>query len=297
MTTYRGRQLARCWSQCDWHGDALDLVKWLEGLDTVAAADYLRALLGESPPRTTGKAYPPRKAYPEAVTEARRPSPSVATRYLEKYLRSRGWPSEVVARHGLEVVIDSGGSLRVRHPYRVPNRGGGWRVTYYQDRDLGESRVKWLSPRGASPVPYNLESLEREVVGVIVCEGPADTITAELALAGLDDVAVIGVPGSGAWRPEWGRLLDGLRVVIAADNDPAGEKLAASVRGSVRTKCAEVRCSRKDLTDTALEQGLATVRELLLDGLHLHATDTERTEYESVKLLLEVFPDAREVKP
>ena len=306
VTTRGGKQLARCWSQCDWSGDALDLVKWLEGLDTTGAADYLRARLGEAPriqnrnragdsPRVTPKTSAP-VAYPATVTEAVRPSQSVAEKYLEKYLRSRGWPCSVVERHGLEVVVDTAGSLRVRHPYRVPNSGGGWRVAYYQDRDLGASRVKWLSPRGASPVPYNLESLECEdLAGVVVCEGPADTITAALSLDDLENVAVIGIPGSGAWRAEWGRLLDGLRVVIAADNDPAGEKLAAAVRASVRTPVALVRWSRGDLTETALEQGLSAVREVLLAGLHQHSTAEERTLEESVRLLLEAFPEAREV--
>ena len=306
VTTRGGRQLARCWSQCDWSGDALDLVKWLEGIDTTAAADYLRALLGESPRiqnrnrAGASRVVTPKRtapvSYPATTTDTRRPSQPVAARYLEKYLRSRGWPSEVAERHGLEVIVDTAGSLRVRHPYRVPNRGGGWRVSYYQDRDLGESRVKWLSPRGASPVPYNLESLEREsLVGVVVCEGPADTITAEVALADLDDVAVIGVPGSGAWRAEWGTLLDGLRVVVAADNDPAGEKLTAAVCSSVRTPVAVVRWTRKDLTETALEEGLSAVREVLLAGLHQHSTKEERTLDESVRLLLEAFPEAREV--
>lgn len=306
VTTRGGKQLARCWSQCDWSGDALDLVKWLEGLDTTGAADYLRARLGEAPRIQRGeragvsRAVAPKTSapvvYPATITEARRPSQSVAEKYLEKYLRSRGWPLSVVERHGLEVVVDTTGSLRVRHPYRVPNSGGGWRVAYYQDRDLGVSRVKWLSPRGASPVPYNLESLEREdLAGVVVCEGPADTITAELALEGLERVAVVGVPGSGAWRAEWGRLLDGLRVVIAADNDPAGEKLAATVRASVRTPVALVRWSRGDLTETALEEGLAVVREVLLAGLSEQVTEEQRTLEESVRLLLEVFPEAREV--
>jgi DNA primase len=47
-----GKEWARCQSACAWHGDALDLVKWLRGLDTKEAAQELRDFLGEYVPAT-----------------------------------------------------------------------------------------------------------------------------------------------------------------------------------------------------------------------------------------------------
>lgn len=293
VTTRSGKQYGRCWSQCDWRGDALDLVSWLEGVDTAAAADHLRGLLGESA-RKVAKRNP--VPVPVVLQEdAPRPPSDAAETFLEKYLRSRDWPREVAEAHGLEVVLDQTGTLRVRHKYLAPV-GGEWCVTYWQDRGPKSSRVKWLSPKGAKPVPYNLRSLERDdLSAVVVCEGPADAITAELALDGVPGVAVIGIPGVSAWRPEWGTLLDGLRVVIAADHDAAGERLESAVKASTRGAVAVVRFSHGDLTETALEKGREAVREVLLAGLRKQPTAEERSLEESVRLLLEAFPEAREV--
>lgn len=304
VTTRHGKQSARCWSQCAWSGDALDLVRWLENLDTAAALDYLRARLGETATRQAPEKLhrlreaPPRRA-PLVLLEEEpvRPPAEASARFMSKYLEARGWPESVVTTHGLEVVLDHSRTMRVRHKYLCPV-GGEWRVTYWQDRGPNSSRVKWLSPKGARPIPYNLRSLEQEQLSaVVVCEGPADTITAELALDSVPGVAVIGVPGANAWQADWGRLLDGCRVVIAADPDTAGERLEAAVRASTRGPVAVVRLAHGDLTETARTMGGDAVREILLAGIGQHTAPLDRTLEESVRLLLEAFPGAVEVKP
>lgn len=43
--------------------------------------------------------------------------------------------------------------------------------------------------------------------------------------------AVVGIPGSGNFRPEWVKAFAGLRqVLVIGDNDPAGEKFRARCR-------------------------------------------------------------------
>jgi hypothetical protein len=128
----------------------------------------------------------------------------------------------------------------------------------------------------------------------VICEGPADTITATVALEGHEEIAVIGVPGVSAWRKEWSDLLEGLRIVVAADNDEAGRKLEEAVATSVGKKVRAVRTplEHNDLTDTAKILGLDNVRRLLLSALQKEPEFIERSLDDSVRLLLSVFPEA-----
>lgn len=296
-TDSNGRQSARCWSLCAWSGDALELVKWLEGVSTAEAARKLRAILGEPEPV---RAAPRNRApgRPRALTAPRdtapRPTAERAQRFLERYLTARGWPASVVERHGLEVVIDSRGALRVRHPFTVPDGAGAWRALYWQDRGNRASVPRWLSPSGAQPILYNLRALSQEPLeAVVICEGPADTITAELALEGCPLVACVGVPGVGAWRSEWAELFTGLRVAVAADNDAAGQRLEEAVRADLG-RVALVRPKAGDLTETALEHGLEAVRDLLLAALSTEPEATPQEERDPFEAqLLRLFPNAR----
>lgn len=303
-TTSTGRQQARCWSQCGWQGDALELVKWLEGLSTGEAANWLRGYLGKPQQHRAATPTPhkPKRSPAQQLKDtATAPTDSeAAARFMERYLTARGWPSSVVETFGLSVVIDSSGAARVRHPYFVPGVSGEWTAAYWQDRGSKASRTKWLSPKGGSPVLYNLPSLERDnLAGVVICEGPADTVTAALALEGSPSVAVIGCPGASAWRPEWAQLVTGLRVVVAADNDPAGQRLEEAVRLSVGQPVALCRFSAGDLTDTAREHGLDSVTELLLGALRTQPDNTPRTFEDTLTLLLRFFPEGQleEVAP
>jgi 5S rRNA maturation endonuclease (ribonuclease M5) len=215
---------------------------------------------------------------------------------MKKYLTSRGWPCEVVEKFALSVVLDASGKARIRHPYFTPTSSGEWVLSYYQDRGANSSPVKWLSPKGSTPQLFNLKSLEADSLeGVVICEGAADTITASLALEGCPFVAVIGVPGVGAWRDEWASFVNGLRIVVAADNDEAGRTLEQRIRNSVKSPVTYVRATHGDLTEIANEIGLESLRALLLTGLGELPEATPRTLDESTALLLAYFPEACEV--
>jgi hypothetical protein len=110
---------------------------------------------------------------------------------------------------------------------------------------------------------------------VVICEGPADTITAALALKDRPEVVAVGVPGVEAWKPEYAALFTGLEVVIAADNDKPGETLIEKLwagLGPVARRVLLVRLEgHKDLTDSAKALGLEALGELLTAGLTTQA--------------------------
>lgn len=306
VNTRTGR--ARCYSQCGFSGDALDLVRWLEGLDVAQGAARLRAHLGES----ESPAPITRKTPPAPVTRQRRAPlerpcgpevpEEVKASTLARYCEFRGWPLSVVETFGLDVVRDATGSLRVRHNYFAPTASGEWVSVWAQDRGPASSRHRWLSTKGAAALPYNLRALEADrVAAVVITEGPSDCITAHLALEGVEGVAVIGVPGANAWREEWAALVEGVSVVICRDNDTAGERFAANVLRTLSKPAAVVTPPAKDLCETLDTEGLDAVRRLLLAGLDalgtpIGAPREENATERALRLIFEAFPGSQLVE-
>jgi hypothetical protein len=108
------------------------------------------------------------------------------------------------------------------------------------------------------------------VTGLVICEGPADTVTAALALEGRPDVVAVGIPGSNGWRPGLSEMLAGVEaVVIAADPDEAGQRLVSAVLADLRRPAVVLDLSAGDLTETAKSSGLAAVGDLLAAAVAL----------------------------
>lgn len=269
-----GRQLAHCWSGCNWKGDALALVQWLDGCTVAEAATRLRAHLGESEPRTWDRAPGNRTAPKPApvhrptVTEpdnAHTPSESVAGRVMREHLAGRGWPDTVPELFGLTVVLDTWGKPRIRYPYHAWD-GTRWAVCSWQDRGhRNDQRPKYMTPKGAVLPPYNVRALDTltDLAAVVVCEGAPDTITATLALAGRTDIVAVGIAGVNAWRTEWAPMLAAPVVIVAADPDKAGETLTDAIMRDLGRPVIVLDLVGGDLTETAKAHGLAAVTALL----------------------------------
>jgi len=273
-----GRQRYKCYG-CDASGDALDYVQWMHGLDRAEAIKYLRGRAGsayvEAPRRATPaptKRTPPPPRTPPLPTGT--PSlDEMGRRLLADHAESRGWPIEVAEAHGLHAVT-VGTVAYIRYPFHIPTKSGpiwfGW-----QDRRIGKGEPRWLAPSGW-PLPLwgtcSLQGLE--VPAVVICEGPADGITATYALAEYAGVAVVAVPGVQTWRPEWSRLFKGLHVVTAADPDPSGDDLAKRIATDLEGIAASVTTASRDLltvdlTDALRHHGPHYVAAALLEPLHL----------------------------
>ena len=267
VTRKQGKWLAACWSACNWNGDALALVQWLEGCDVRTAADRLRAVNNEpaldtwtGPVRRTKPA--PAPQVPTSLpTDTRIPSPEVCADMMARYLELRGWPEWVVHEFGLSVVLDDRGRVRVRHTFYAPIEGEPHKVVAWQDRG---KEPKWIGAKGV-PLPlYNLPALARDLSAVVICEGPADTISAAVALRDYPALGAVGVAGVGGWRTEWVHLLEGLTVITVADNDDAAQKLRDNITKDLKhTPGRLVHVTPpdpvKDLTDWCTAVGFTTV--------------------------------------
>ena len=293
VTIHRSREFARCWSRCGWSGDALDLVEWMERLDTSDAIRWLRDYLGDCPrPVTPRIPERPRRDAPDLSTmETRTPPEHVASVSLDRYLDRRGVPESerpsIVQRFSLSTVLDSRGEIRIRHPYLVPDATGGARVGWWQDRALGASPIRWLSPPGTTSIPYNLPALESsEIRAVVVCEGPGDTITATRALGDDPEVVAIGLPGASSWKQIYEGLVRGLHVLIATDPDEAGERLAERITSTVPS-ARRVELETLDITDLALEEGIGAGRERIIGAIP--SNRVELSDRELIEHVLAMF--------
>ena len=103
---------------------------------------------------------------------------------------------------------------------------------------IGGQRVKTLQTRttpGSDDWPFGCQALE-SAAAIVVVEGEKDWIAFVGAAAACDftlqrpgGIRVVGLPGA-RWRPEWGRIFDGVsRVVVATHCDEAGDSVAPKV--------------------------------------------------------------------
>lgn len=222
----------KCWSVCATGGDAIDLLVWLNGQTKAEAIDELAAMVGLD-------RHEFRAAFGTQVLNGGSPATSKVptgtsdTHRLVQWCAGRGWGPHVVEALELSVVADDYGRPRTRFPFRLAGA-----VPYHQDRAMGDAvTLRWLSPKGARPIPYEADrmGLADDRGHVFIVEGVTD-------VAALVDVytapAVVGVPGVEAWRQTWAAAFRGLDVYVIADNDKAGgtfrSKLTADLSPVVR---------------------------------------------------------------
>lgn len=261
-----------CLSQCGHVGDALDFVQWVERCNRSEGVAMLRAFTGDTftPTPQPKKATKPA---PQAAPTAPEYEAISDTATLAAYLERRQWPSEVVEAFGLQVVRDDRNTVRVLHPF-FTFREGQWVPTAWQARRTDSNRfIPWRTQRGATMPLYNLRALDSpHLRAVVICEGPADTITAWLALRGLDFVGAVGVAGAQAWKHDFAAYFEGLAVVIAGDNDEAGEAFTYKVARDLQGVASQLIAACpphgvNDLGELHKAQGLEEVRRLLTCAL------------------------------
>lgn len=288
-----GKQRAACQSRGCFHGDALAFLKWMRpDLSTGEALRELQEFAG-----LPADARPIRASAPKprrALTRTTPPDTVEDARALSSYLAMRGWGSEVAEAFGLSVMKDRRGVLRVRHPFYAFDATGQKVEAGWQARRLDNStEVRWLGSVG-SPLPlYNLTALETDgLTHVVLCEGPADTITAHLSLPDGNTWAAVGIAGTQAWKPEDAELFEGLSVIIATDADEAGEKAAHNIAAHLVLVASSVMRFASPLGHDLTEFAKAFGRERLTELLASSIGSENSTSVETVAPL--EFPEVQE---
>lgn len=277
-----GKQRAACLSRGCFHGDALAFLKWMRpDLDTGEALRALEEFAGLPADTRLIRASAPKPR--RALIRTTPPHPVEDARALSSYLAMRGWGSEVAETFGLSIMRDSRGVLRARHPFYAFDTSGQKVEAGWQARRLDNSEeVRWLGEKGAGLPLYNLPALEAEgLTHVVLCEGPADTITAHLALPDGSTWAAVGIAGTQAWKAEDAELFEGLSVIIATDADEAGEKAARTIAATLEPIASSVMRFASplghDLTEFAKAFGLERLTELLSSSISNDMATTVET--------------------
>jgi hypothetical protein len=133
---------------------------------------------------------------------------------------------------------------------------------------------KWKGPKGVALPLYNVTALAGDVRAVVICEGPADTISATVAMQSASEprVVAVGVAGVKAWRSEWAHLFTGCMVLTAADNDEAGDGLRKKLEHDLLPVASSVQHlllppGINDFTDWCLQYGYARIGDEISAGL------------------------------
>ena len=216
---------------------------------------------------------PPPQRKPATVSVPKTADTSLITEYLE----SRNINPLLVEKYGL-----------VSAPKFFREYGEQDAIGFVYDRDTDERAVKWRSlktkawtQQGAARTFYGIEFIEDKPETLVICEGEMDVLA--LATAGITAVSCPnGAPSKVSNRkvhPEedkkftylWEErdLLEGLeRIVLATDDDPAGEALAEELARRIpdgRAKCWRVQYPRgcKDSNDVLTNHGPEKLKECI----------------------------------
>jgi DNA primase len=129
------------------------------------------------------------------------------------------------------------------YPLCIPWSDRFGRIQCVQRRRLDDGKPKYRSPRGRSPrAPFNIEFLSSalEHIGheapVVVTEGALDALARrKIARVEREQCAVVGIYSAstaGSGLPT--DLLRGRRIILALDNDKAGEDACKTVMAALR---------------------------------------------------------------
>lgn len=174
------------------------------------------------------------------------------------FYRLRGLTHSTVHRFGLGRVVRGRYAGRLAIPYQ----DGQYRVRAVRYRAIRpDATPKVLNEAGKGLHLFAIRATD-EAVGVI-CEGEIDAMTAWQC-----GVKAVGVPGANVWKAEWAYLFRNCdEVIIAFDNDEAGDKGAHTIWRSLNRIGVDVRKAllppMRDLNDVLVSEGAQAVREVL----------------------------------
>lgn len=121
---------------------------------------------------------------------------------------------------------------------------------------------KYLQLEGQEVGLFNVLSLDSDEEVAHLCEGELDAIT----LSQIVSDPVVAISGVAKWKPHFPYHFTGFdRVVVWADGDPAGEKMATMVRRSVGNADVVEMPSGEDLNSVFCWKGPDAIRAMYME--------------------------------
>ena len=160
---------------------------------------------------------------------------------------------ELVAKCGL---VDAGGELKwPDHALAIPWRTPAGKIQTIQRRHLGECDPKrrYVFPTGRGPAhPFGIEHLSgRGPVSLV--EGAVDVLAWRMAAGQARYETPLGVAGVSGWKSDWDVIASKRIVVIAYDDDDAGNREVSKLEARLYAAGAAVvrRATPKNTKDWA----------------------------------------------
>jgi len=148
---------------------------------------------------------------------------------------------------------------RLAIPYLTPAGPVDIRFRCIRCAGRCEGHPKYAGRAGVTPDLFNVAALHRESNVLAICEGEFDALTLDRL------VPTVGVPGAQLWQPFHARLMEDYdRVLILADPDEAGDKLADRIRGQVEQAEVIRLPDGDDVNSVWVREGLAGLQRLIL---------------------------------
>lgn len=151
---------------------------------------------------------------------------------LESILKRRGISLTVAQKYGV-TLVENNGELKVRVP--ITDTSGQEISAQYREVDTSSGKLTRnmsTAKGGKLKVPcFGVNTITKNTSVILVCEGWTDALIAATALEGRLDVSVLGLCGATfAKRAATfiSRYHDDKRIVLAFDNDDAGDKAKES---------------------------------------------------------------------
>lgn len=153
---------------------------------------------------------------------------------------------------------------RLAIPYIGP-KGNVYDIRFrcIQNHDCKEeSCPKYLGSDGVETRMFNTRALVAPTDYIFVTEGELDAAT--LVTCGWP---AVGIPGANGWKKHYPRMLGGFsQVVLVADGDDAGQKLASTFRKAMPTVGRVILCGQgQDVNSTYMTEGKEGLARLLKD--------------------------------
>jgi DNA primase len=183
------------------------------------------------------------------------------------YLQGRGLTDEVIDRWQLGYVLDpltghEKAKGRVSIPYLTRAGTVEMKFRCIQEHDCKsiDYHDKYWSESGSKTFLFGAQNFWRDSPFICVTEGEMDAIAADVA-----GLPAVGISGASKWLPHWAYCFEGYEeVIVLADGDKAGEKLASNVGGSVYAARVVTFPDGEDVNSYLIKHGPQTLRRRVL---------------------------------